>query len=347
MPKLLRQRLVNGNEETWPNLRAYREAAENSLKDLRQLTHGPGGDGPTLFCVARNEADIFPEFLSHYRRLGVNRFVIVDHGSFDETQTILRSQPDVELYWTAQSYRQNNLGRLWIDGLIRQTAANRWVLTTDVDEQLVYQGCAEHPIPDLIQHLERQHLSRLFAPMIDLYEIEKGCLYFDAAAEVIQKWEGGCDVRGGPRYRKAVELGLSTLPCLSKYPLVFYDDETAFANCHFPLPHHINGSECLGRLLHTKLVGRFAEKVTRAVIEGQYWQNGIEYRGYMEWMGSDLRAACSKPYSDPDDLVGAGLMKSIDWTPESRLKRLARTCNALIRRRTDLSKLSGSHRPRQ
>jgi len=309
----LENQLVRGNEETWPSLDAYREAAERTRESLVLLKRGPSGNGLTLFCVARNEADLFPGFLDHYRRLGVQRFVIVDNGSTDGSDPILRSQPDVELYWTEDSYAKNNFGGLWIDGLIRRMAMDCWVLVVDIDERLVYAGCSDHPIPDLIAHLQQRRLTKLFAPMVDLYELEDGSLGFDATPDLAWHWDSGLGLKGGPRYRMAANLGLSYCPCLSKYPLVFYNRETAFANAHFPLPHYSNGAECFARLLHRKLIGRFPEKVREALAEGQHWQRGAEYGIYAQWVGSDLRSECTEPYSKDDDLVGAGLMKSINW----------------------------------
>lgn len=51
--------------------------------------------GPlTLFAVMRNEMYFLPAFLSHYRSLGVEQFVIVDDASDDGTGDYLSRQPD-------------------------------------------------------------------------------------------------------------------------------------------------------------------------------------------------------------------------------------------------------------
>lgn len=53
-----------------------------------------------LACVAltHNEMRILPEFLAHYRRLGVDRFFLVDDHSTDGSRDYLMAQDDVTLY---------------------------------------------------------------------------------------------------------------------------------------------------------------------------------------------------------------------------------------------------------
>lgn len=48
----------------------------------------------TLFSVFRDEAFFAPAFFQHYRRLGVEQFVIVDDRSEDSTREFLHAQPD-------------------------------------------------------------------------------------------------------------------------------------------------------------------------------------------------------------------------------------------------------------
>ena len=67
------QRLSSSGGCVWPSLAVYRKAAESSLKSVVQLKGATDKEGLTLFSVARNEADRFPDFLDHYRRLGVER----------------------------------------------------------------------------------------------------------------------------------------------------------------------------------------------------------------------------------------------------------------------------------
>jgi hypothetical protein len=48
-----------------------------------------------LFSTVRNERVRLPYFLTYYRRLGIDHFLIVDNGSDDGTREYLADQPDV------------------------------------------------------------------------------------------------------------------------------------------------------------------------------------------------------------------------------------------------------------
>lgn len=61
-----------------------------SVKFNRPVRNGP----LTLFAVMRNELYFLPAFLEHYRRLGIEQFVIVDDASDDGTGDYLAAQPD-------------------------------------------------------------------------------------------------------------------------------------------------------------------------------------------------------------------------------------------------------------
>lgn len=61
-----------------------------SVKFNRPVRNAP----MTLFAVMRNEKYFLPSFLEHYRKLGVEQFVIVDDASDDGTGDYLAQQPD-------------------------------------------------------------------------------------------------------------------------------------------------------------------------------------------------------------------------------------------------------------
>ncbi len=61
-----------------------------SVKFNRPVRNGP----LTLFAVMRNEMYLLPAFLEHYRKLGIEQFVIVDDASDDGTGDYLARQTD-------------------------------------------------------------------------------------------------------------------------------------------------------------------------------------------------------------------------------------------------------------
>lgn len=76
-----------------------------SNNDLRVVA---GKDTPssgfTLLSLLKNELYFLPAFLSHYRRLGVQRFVFLNDGSDDGSVEYLLDQPDTILVESDHSY---------------------------------------------------------------------------------------------------------------------------------------------------------------------------------------------------------------------------------------------------
>jgi hypothetical protein len=104
----------------------------------------------TLFSIFRDEMFFCRAFFDHYRRLGVEQFLIVDDGSVDGTRAFLRSQPDCVtltstcLYGDAMLFRDPG-GRLhdsragiYLKGAVPHVLLpGRFVLYVDADEFLI------------------------------------------------------------------------------------------------------------------------------------------------------------------------------------------------------------------
>lgn len=328
--------LIEGNCRNWDTLAAYREEAGQSRKQLSLVQQSGKAGGIQLFCVMRNEHDLLPRFLDHYRHLGVGRFVIVDNDSSDGSPALLRAQRDVDLYHTRDSYAAANGGTLWLDALMREKARGEWVLRVDADELLVYDQCEKYPLGSLINHLRGIGETRLLAPMVDLYPHpgRVGELFFDATPEQRRRGARGLHIEGGPRHRMARSHGIDASPCLTKYPFARYGARSAFANTHFPYPTAANGDRILGRLLHLKLTGDFKSKVERALRENQHWNEAVEYRGYARWLGAGEGAGLmfeqSTRYTGPGDLIAAALLEPIEWGRRRRLSRMAQTLRRVL-----------------
>lgn len=321
---------ADGRQE-WLSVADYRGFAHIKctleLEVCRQ--NGPLSDNAIpLAAVVRNERALIQSFLDHYRQLGIGRFLIVDNGSDDGTFELLAEQPDVDLWRTNASYKKSGFGAYWQDGLLSKYAPNRWVMYADVDEFLVFCGM-EKGLGNLVGSLARRGLSRLFAPLLDVYSqtsIDRtviapeqhpleACCWFDADGEKHEDGPRGVSVRGGVRQRLFFEDHRSS-PELAKYPLVFYDHETALVTSHFPEPSGKNvGAVPYGRLMHAKFISNLNSKIQLALREGQHWKDSVEYRRYQNTLSKDQDLTPyhegSAKYTGPDSLVSAGFMQDV------------------------------------
>ena len=142
-----------------------------------------------LFAKVRNEALRLPYFLAYYRRLGVNRFFIVDNCSTDHTVEILRRNSNCHIFQTGQKMADSRAGMDWIEPLLAEYGTNRWCLIVDADELLVYPNSESTPLAELCQSLDRAKLNAVPAIMVDMYpegniekvEYRQGQSFIDAS----------------------------------------------------------------------------------------------------------------------------------------------------------------------
>src|SRR5262249_7206253 len=117
----------------------------------------------------RNEEARLPYFLDYHRRLGVNRFLIVDNDSSDRTLDVILKERDVEVYSTKQSYAQGNFGLAWINALLAALGREGWVLILDADELLIYPDSETVDLQAFTAELDRGGYELVQAVMLDMY----------------------------------------------------------------------------------------------------------------------------------------------------------------------------------
>lgn len=87
-----------------------------------------------VLMMFRDEADILPRSLSHWQKLGVDRFFLCDNGSIDESREIARQftddlTTDLRTNWPGQEIYNTLKGRA--------SATNHdWIFPADADEFL-------------------------------------------------------------------------------------------------------------------------------------------------------------------------------------------------------------------
>ncbi|MCF3973281.1 glycosyltransferase family 2 protein [Paracoccus salsus] len=292
-----------------------------------------------LFATQRNEVARLPEFLAHYRALGVAHFLIVDNDSDDGSTALLREQPDVSLWRITDSYRGSRFGMDWLGALLFRHGHGHWCLTVDVDELLVYPDCDRSNLRTLTDHLQRRGLAGMGALMLDLYpqgplnraDAPPGAAltdrlpFFDAGPYRCQvqlpkrnRW-----VQGGARERVFFADRPHRSPTLNKLPLIRWRRHYAYVNStHSMLPPGLNdlydgpGDPRLsGVLLHGKFLPQIVPRSREELQRRQHFANPDLYVGYHRALAAApvLWQPASLRYQGPAQLVGLGLMGSGEW----------------------------------
>jgi glycosyltransferase involved in cell wall biosynthesis len=124
-------------------------------------------EGVVAVILAYNEALRFPDFLRHYRSIGIRHFIVVDNNSDDDTSTLLADQPDISVISTENAYKDHK--SVWRQLLCERYLHERWVVFPDVDELFVYPGWPELRVDKLVDYLDEYKYRALFCAMVDMY----------------------------------------------------------------------------------------------------------------------------------------------------------------------------------
>lgn len=128
-----------------------------------------GADDIVALAVVRNEAKRLPAFLEWHRRIGVDRFLVVDNDSEDGTGELLSGESDVTLWRTDHSYRASNCGAAWWDLLLRRYVDGNWCLVLDADERFIFPDCEVRGLRDLCRELDERGSTCYTTVFLDMY----------------------------------------------------------------------------------------------------------------------------------------------------------------------------------
>lgn len=312
------------------------------LRDLTPLINRTAAirKGEVLaFVTLRNEALRLPQFLLHYRALGVTHFLIVAHDCTDGSLDLLRAQPDVSLWSTKAGYKASRFGMDWMNGLLSRYGHGHWCVTVDADELLVYPYHQTRPLPALTAWLEGEGLPALGTLMLDLYP--QGPLgadpadpdrppidalpWFDSGSYTARRQPrlGNLWIQGGPRARAFFAADPRRAPTLGKVPLVRWHRRYAYvSSTHTLLPRHLNaraatmgGERISGILLHTKFLSTIVEKSREESQRHEHFENSSLYKDYYDALirAPTLWTPKSAPYTGWRQLEALGLMSRGGW----------------------------------
>ncbi len=296
-------------------------------------------DDLLLFSTLRNEHVRLPYFLTYYRNMGINHFLIVDNDSNDGSMEYLAEQPDVSVWHTRKSYKKSRFGVDWLTWLQFRHAHGHWSLTVDPDEFLIYPFCDTRPLRALTDWLDASSIKSFSAMLLDMYP--KGRIdeqpyqsgqnpleianWFDSGNYTMDRnWLfGNLWIQGGPRSRMFFPREPEKAPALNKIPLVKWDRRYAYvSSTHMLLPRGLNqvydewgGEKASGALLHTKFLDTFTSKAAEELHRKQHYAASVEYLAYAEALKDNPELWCkwSEKYINWRQLEILGLMSKGNW----------------------------------
>ncbi len=282
-------------------------------------------DSVTLICVVKNDLERIKMLYKHYRKIGVQHFVMVDNNSDDGTREWLSEQPDTDLYIVKEKFFSlRKYG--WINRIISMYGFKRWYLYVDSDELFVYENMENRTISDLISYCKKNGLIRMSVIMLDMYSdkgvfkttsnnksIKDEYIYFDSDSYLVKKNYKGLLIRGGPRKRVMSNDNTWEGPVLIKHPLFFFQKGDIFESAHyiFPFEHKTFVS---GALLHYKFLETDFKRYKKIATEENFAGGSKEYKQYIESYESNGRLTFM--YEGSIKFINSSSLRNISFIEE-------------------------------
>jgi len=288
------------------------------------------------FSTVRNEALRIQSFLNHHRSIGIDRFIIVNNASDDETADILSAQSDVSLFFTDEEFSKSEYGLNWLHPLLDKYRHDSWALTLDADELFVYPHYERSNIGKLCHYLSAKNCAAMLTIMLDMYSnkpikntvhhpstsLIDTCPYLDAGPYEIQRHTDVfpfIEFKGGARRRYFWTPNTDVFPpCITKVPLVKWGSCCRYWKNHYMHPSPGDLSGIPGAVLHFKYLDDFHAKAIIESIREQHFANAKEYKQYKKMMDQDPEASLyyhkSIRFESSRTLLDHNIIKSeLDW----------------------------------
>lgn len=273
--------------------------------------------------VVKNGAARMPALLRHYRKLGVEHFIVVDNESSDSLVEDLRAQEDVTVYRGSGSYKAARYGNDWVNWLLSRHCHDKWVLYVDSDEFLVYDSIFPD-LPSLCSWLDESGRRSLQAIMLDMYSENRPsanvlafgqnplevCNLFDSTGYERRYADNSSTtwVKGGVRGRVFFSADRWEGPALNKTPLVHWKRHYAFLRAaHLAWPRGLNGGFRNPELaiLHFKFTSASSALMAD---EAHRTEHTTEYLAYEDSGNVLLVGSETATYESPRDLTRYGVI---------------------------------------
>ena len=275
-----------------------------------------------VVSVVRNEMVLLPQFLNHYRDMGVKCFIFVDNCSDDGTREFLVSQTDAIVYASDTEYKHSHYGVSWQQAVLGNHCVGKWVLLADADEFLVYENSESVPLTGFVEDIESAGDDGVLIYMIDMYpygdlddaSFEKGNVfdvakYFDKDALIELRFGGGMysnsrNFVNGLRHRLAPSRINAYVS--QKYALFKYQPWIRLSEgVHYTANMTVSKTHAF--FAHFKYHAGFKEKVELEVRRKQHFNGAEEYHKYAsmiaELSGGFGVVGVSEKYVDSNSFV--------------------------------------------
>jgi glycosyltransferase involved in cell wall biosynthesis len=305
----------------WPSYQdvklGYQSNALELVSSEASVERARDADVAVVACM-RNEMFMLPHFLAHYRKLGVEAFLIADNCSDDGTLEYLQQQTDVALFSVDTDYKLSHYGVAWQQAMISAFRLDKWSLVADADELLVWQEKQSQTLGDLLKTPDFRHANAARIFMLDMYP--QGPLEGADFADATPFEQAGFADRvpflsntlsrgpysNQPSWTSALRHRLiaGSAPSLfvaQKMALLRYCPWMRLsAGLHFVNDVDIAPRELL--FAHFKYNADFRRKAQAEVLRGQHFNDAEEYRKYLA-LTSEGRSVIhdpdlSRPWAD-------------------------------------------------
>jgi hypothetical protein len=303
-----------------------------------------------LLAMCRNEIYFLPYFFDHYRKLGVDYFLIYDDHSSDGSLEFLLSQQDCDVITSDNKYSDtfgtNPHGNpVMFSSVLKNQIpdkyfAAKWNIVVDIDEFLILPQ--NYPTLEIFTNkLDAVNKHYITSPMVDFYPAEmrltkmdkdlspfKNNPYFDLGPYYnftntykVQSLPAGLRFRlwdllrknNFILYEKLQPNNRLILPTAIKYPLI-----KSGMGVYRVGEHYINATpygQDHACLAHFKLYPGINDKVQNALDEKQHFNQSIEYV-LLDYLiknleGQSLISKASVIYENSDSFTQANLLASI------------------------------------
>ncbi|OIQ44741.1 MAG: hypothetical protein BM558_06680 [Roseobacter sp. MedPE-SW] len=289
-------------KKIWPSYQdaalVYQSNALELISSEDSLETARNADVAVVACM-RNEMFMLPQFLAHYRRLGVESFLIADNCSDDGTLEFLMEQPDVALFSVDTDYSLSHYGAGWQQTMMSAFRVGKWTLIADTDELLVWQKNQSQSLPDLLKTPQFQGADAARIFMLDMYpkaslgEATFKTTPFEEAGYTdrepfLADWTGQGPFSNMPTWTSSVRHRLIAgsrmdLFVAQKIALLKYQPWMRIsAGYHFLTDVQLSSRELI--FGHFKYNADFYRKAQIEVSRRQHFNDAEEYRKYLALM---------------------------------------------------------------